>query len=240
MRNRAEVGRRLDRRVVALASAGLLLVLTAERCSGDRADCNTEPTGTFSVFLGGAAPASPVHLAGRIIARTGVNGDGFRSLTLSDGAGVPHVVFYQSPGDSLPLAPGDSCAIDVEVVGGAPPVSALTIHDAQGLLFVGACDQLPGAHVLKAGVPGVTLELRATGCPSRAHGDCYRGVYNQDLAVTLGGETKLLGQGQAATLGGFRFTCLTAQRVDYAPGCADAGLYGLSWTMVRVSTPAAR
>ena len=223
-------------------------------------DCAAEPLGPTGAFLEGARERVR-HLEGVRFAGPPGGGD-FPVYAITDGEGGRHRLTVENirlpGGDGGPAggaAAGGPYDLTVEYVMGEPAPSALVLLDQGGLVYAAASDYAPrskdavagalgasaagaasgasAANVLKTGLPGFALRLVEVGCRSRPVTKCYAARVNLALEVTHGGKTVRLGNGESRDLDGYRVTCRAAERVEYAGGCADTGVLGVSWTIER-------
>ena len=146
---------------------------------------------------------------------------------LRDDAGSMHRLTWRAREPMQGVAEGAPYEFEVEFVGGSPPISSIVVRDGRGLVFAAFAGQTP------RNMEGFTIALRDSGCPSRAHGECYDSIVNQKLVVSRGTETVELMNGQAGELGGYRVYVLTAQKVTYNGRCADAGVDGVAVAVSR-------
>jgi hypothetical protein len=207
-------------------------------CSGrgPSSECLAEPVGEFRVFVESRTSPPPIASLGfnaEVVAHVPEDDIGFRRVVLRKEDDSESGLAYRMPGAVLPVRVGTKYGFRVEYVAGFPGASGLVIRDASGLLFAAASDQGPGERVLRQGVPGFELEVLPSDCRSRPHGRCYDSIRNTRLRVTHDGQSATLRHGGSASLGRYRVDALTAQEVVYRPGCADAGLVALSWSIVR-------
>ena len=194
--------------------------------------CRSEPLGAMVAFLEEPSPPLSARFTGALVSRTDLEPDVYRYL-IRDGSGGERRLMYRAPGGALPLKEGASYEFQVDYVGGSPAASGLLIRDAAGLLFAGASDQRLGAHVLKEGVAPFAFALLPADCSSRGSDTCLDAITNVPLQVRTSSESVELHNGDSATLGSYRVTCLTAQVVGYSGRCADAGLPAVSYIIVR-------
>jgi len=96
----------------------------------------------------------------------------------------------------------------------------------------------PAERVLRDGLAEFEIALIASECTDRAADPCFASEINGILRVEHGGSTAELFHGESATLGAHRIRCLTARTITYSPNCADAGAFGVSYTIQRVAAPA--
>jgi hypothetical protein len=153
---------------------------------------------------------------------------------LADATGARHRLAFDDPTGPLPLLPGERYDVSVDYVMGRPSPCGIVVTDAQGLVLAAASDRDIGAAVLADGVPGFTLRLVPTGCPSRPVSKCFTSRVNAVLEVTRSGRTIRLRQGERGRLGNYQVACHIAEHVTYARGCADAGVFQVSYTIRRV------
>jgi hypothetical protein len=191
--------------------------------------------GEVRVYLEGVSDSLVTRFAGQIASLSPADADGFMHFEVRETSGRVRGIALNVPGGVTPLRVGMSAKFRVDVVPGTPGASALVVRDDQGLLFVAASDQAPGAAVLRDGLEGFTLSLEATGCSSRPHDTCLVSVINQRLRARYAVSEVALTHGDEAVLGRWRVRCLTAQSVKYAPHCADVALFGVSYVIVRES-----
>jgi hypothetical protein len=214
--------------------ASVLLLGCAEGVDGDGRGCEAEARGQMVAFLEQDAPPLSARFSGTVVSVAPGSGPDAYRYVIRDAAGAERRLAYRAPDGPLPVKEGAAYEFQVDYVGGAPAASGLLIRDRTGLVFAGATDQGLGAHVLKDGLPGLTLELRPPACPGRAAGTCFESITNRPLRVTHEGRPADLLQGQSVRLGPYRVTCLAAQSVVYRSGCADAGRPGVSYLIARV------
>jgi hypothetical protein len=198
----------------------------------DGAPCSAEPREPFDVTLETPMSDTSLEFAGILEAIEPADPDGRVSYRIT-AAGASHRLMVR--GATLPLHTGGAYEARIERVGGSPPASGLLIRDATGLVFAGASEQRIGAHVLTGGVPGFTLQLETTNCPSRAQGDCFRSAVNRALAVAHGDARATLYHGDVARFGDFEVRCLIAQDVDYGGRCPDFAFHAVSFTVARAT-----
>jgi hypothetical protein len=210
----------------------LLLTGSARSPKPFSGDCSADPAQPLAVFLEGDA-LSPVRFDGTVTARDTAGADGFTILVIRDRQGNEHRIHLRAPGGGPTLHAGAAYSFLIETAPGFPTASGLVVQDSAGIVFAGASDQSPGGHVLKDGLPGLTLVLEDAPCRSRGHSECYDALYNRRLRAIMDGRTLVLFHPHSGFLGNYRLTCLTAQRVIYNKRCADAGQTAVSWTLER-------
>jgi len=196
--------------------------------------CQAEPLAPFDCSIEGGMPGTQAHFSGKVTDIEPADGFGRLHYLVQEAAGSEHRLAFQAAGQALPVEKGGTYEFEIERVGGSPTAGSLIVRDQEGVLFAGASDQGIGSHVLAGGVPGFTLGLAATDCPSRPHDPCVEAVYNRTLQVAFaGGQQAALFNGETATLGGYTIRCLIAQDVKYGGHCPDYALYGVSYTIAR-------
>lgn len=224
------------------AVAGLFAIAAAAACaasphpgSADAAACGREPSGSVLVAIEGMpTPRYARSLAGTIVsAQPGTGGQPARITVRLDSTEETVRILYKDPTGEVPLPPGRHFELEVESIGGYPGASALVASDERGLAFVAASDGAPGRKVLRGGVEGVRIGFLPARCPGRPADRCYEALINRPLEFARGGETAVLMHGDQKTLGDYRIDCFASQQVVYRKGCADAGLVGLSYRVVR-------
>lgn len=223
----------LPRAAFLVGSALALACAATLDTDGADARCEAEPLGQMVAFLEEDSPPLSLRLKGTVVAISSTSPDAWRYV-IRDTAGAERRLAYRAPGGPLPVREGLTYDFQVDYVGGAPAASGLIVRDAAGLVFAGMTDSRLGSHVLKDGLPEITMALVASGCASRPSERCYEAIVNQRLRATHSGRTLELMQGQSDRLGPYRISCLTAQAVTYRPGCADAGLPAVSYFVSRV------
>jgi hypothetical protein len=220
--------------VLVTAAATLSLMGSSPGCPEDTPPCGRAPAGEVAVFLAGGDTASV--FTGALQEAGPVAESGFRTYRFRESGGAEHVLSYRSPEGPLPLQVGGTYEVRVETVPGTPTPSALVVQDADGLLVVAASDYRPGDRVLTSGVDGFLIALDPSECGDRAADPCLESEVNGLLRVEHADSTIRLFQGDIGTVHGFRVRCLTARFVTYSSTCADAGVFGVSYIVERVST----
>ena len=187
------------------------------------------PAGKVIAFLENEPrPVTAIHATvERIIA-----GEKSWTYLLRDESGVRRLS-YRAPEPMPSIVAGHAYDLQIEYIGGYPAASGIVVKDERGLLFAAATDQQAFQHVLKNGIEGFDIAMSDAGCPSRSHERCYDAVFNQKVRFARGAGSASLTNGQSAAVGDFRVHVLTAQKVVYNKGCADAGLVGVSFTVTR-------
>jgi hypothetical protein len=220
------------------AAFALLPIQTCAPRAGSQ-DCLREPAPALAVWVESGPPTPPKFRGTMADMDTTATGESV-VITVRDSLLVERKIHVSAAGSELPLRKGRAYEFQIETVGGFPTASGMIVRDSTGIVFAGASDQTLGSHVLKEGVPGFTMTLISTECPSRPHDDCYDGLYNLRLVVTHAGRTVRLMHPDSGRLDDYLITCRLAQRVVYNSKCADAGLPGVSWTMDRTGPAAPR
>ena len=224
-------------------SAGILSLACAAPGSGsggagrsdDVLDCRAEPGRPVTVFVEGRDGDDPRALALTGVTFTGAAEPGaIPRYTFTDRDGTTRRLAFLDEAGPLPVEPGKSYDLRLETMMGEPSAGAILLSDAGGLILATAADTGLREHVLAAGPPGFTLRLVDGGCRSRAVSKCFSARVNAILEVTHDGATVRLGHGQRARLGAYEVLCHAAERVEYTPRCADAGVLAVSWTIRRV------
>jgi len=205
-------------RVVALA----LLFAAAARCKAappvsDR--CAAPPAGNAVAFIEGQ-PMGEISLHAAV-----------DRITAKDGATVydlgPRRLVYRSDGPIPGLRENTAYDFVLDYRPGYPSASTLTISDERGVMFVAMTSQQP------KDIAGFQFTMTDGGCSSRTHNRCYDAIVNQRLHVAHKDKSVDLMNGESAPLGGYRVRVLTAQKVKYNSNCADAGIDGVSFTILR-------
>lgn len=222
-------------RVILIAGALVVVALAATPSCAVAADpvCRAMPQRAVTVFFDGERDMQPLAEIGSVTIAGPPSGATYPRTPLRGGDGRLHKLAYDDPTGPLPVREGAAYDLRVEFVPGEPSPCALLLSDAEGLLLAAASDLDLGERVMKSGVPGFTLRLQPTECPSRPPGTCYQSRVNAVLEVTHEGRTIRLHQGESGRLGRYRVTCLIAERVAYKRGCADAGVFQVSYTIRR-------
>ena len=197
-----------------------------------RNDCDALPAGRVIAFFGSEAKP-PSRLHGRVEQIVTIETSKGYAYDVLGEEGARHRLTYRASEPLPGVVEGGEYDFDVEYVGGYPAASAIIVSDSRGVLFVGVTDQAPKQHVLKTGIDGFEVTVVASECPTRPHSRCYDAIVNQKLRVTRQSKAVLLMNGQSAFLDGYQVRVLTAQKVTYRKGCADAGLDGVSFTIAR-------
>jgi hypothetical protein len=221
-------------------SGYLLLAALALSCGPARAPaaaspgagCDAEPLGEFRSFLETGGPSSTT-LEATLVSLSPPNDGGFVKLALRETSGAVHTLTLRSPTGPPPLHEGEGYRFRVDYAPGYPPASGLLIWKDATLLYAAASDPSPLKHGLADGVPGFELTLLPSECASRLQTDCYESVRDARLRVVHAGASATLFQGESATLGKYRVTCLTAEEVIYRGRCADTGRVVLSYRIER-------
>lgn len=210
--------------IAALFAVALMLA----SCAGvaDRR-CSTPPVGSVKVFFAGGEPGHDVSAT--VAAVTPLVDLGGYRYDLGDGSRLTWIAKDPIPGVEV----GRAYRFVVEYAGGSPDASGILVFERGRLLFASLTDQQPFQHVLKDGIPGFAIALGDLDCPSRGSTKCHEQLVNRPVSITHGGEQRLLIHGSRAVVGEFEVHVLTAQKVKYAPRCADAGLPGVSFTIRR-------
>lgn len=209
-----------------LTAFALALVLASCE-AGTGAGCSREPVGRVNAFFaGGEASRDVVATVASITPLPDIGG--FR-YEMSDGARLQWLAREPIPG----VVAGSRYRFVVDYAGGFPDASGLLVFEDDRLLFAALTDQQPFQHVLRDGIPGFATAIEDAGCPSRGSTRCHESLINQRVSFTHGGEKASLFHGDRATMGEFEVEVLTAQKVRYAPRCADAGLPGVAFTIRR-------
>lgn len=218
--------------VVALA---LLVTVVFLGCREDtKAECEDEPLGSLTIWAENVDAFEPVRFAGTVQAISPASDDFQRISIIGDDAKEWALVF-RLPGTTLPVVVNGHYDFEVQYAGGWPAASSVFISDENGFLFAGVSDWEVGANVAKNGIPGFQIEKTPTDCPSRPHGSCYDMLTNALLTVSTDDNKISLYHSTSSLLGSYEVMCLTCQDVGYNSSCADAGLIGVSYTIVRVS-----
>lgn len=224
------------------AVIGLVAIAAAAACAAsphpggaDPAACRREPSGgVLAAIEGMQTPRYARSLTGTIVSKTpGAVGQPARVTVRLDSTQETVRIVYRDPAGELPLPVGRHFRIEVESIGGFPGASALVASDEKGLAFAAASDDAPGQTVLRGGVEGFRIDALPATCPGRPADRCYEALINRPLEFARSGETAVLMHGDRKTLGDYRIDCFTSQQVVYRKGCADAGLVGVSYRIVR-------
>jgi hypothetical protein len=222
--------------------AGLIAMAAAVACAAsphsggaDPAACGREPSGSVMVAIEGMqTPRYARSLAGTIVSvQPGTGGRPARITVRLVATEETVRILYRDPTGEVPLPPGRHFELEVESIGGYPGASALVASDDRGLAFAAASDGAPGRKVLRGGVEGFRMGFLPASCPGRPADRCYEALINRPLEFARGGETAVLMHGDRKTLDDYRIDCFTSQQVVYRKGCADAGLVGMSYRVVR-------
>ncbi|MBI4094417.1 MAG: hypothetical protein HY436_01275 [Candidatus Liptonbacteria bacterium] len=215
--------------LVLAASSALAWFFTATQDP-----CRTEPLGTVGVFLDETQPRYSRTFLGTIEAFHAEVAQSPARIVVrpDDGSSLINIHFRQ-PLASLRLPFGKHFRFHVDQAAGYPTVSGILMDDQGSLALAAASDDGPGRTVLREGVPGFQVEMLSSSCPSRPRGSCYESLRNAPLRFSRGGTRVELMHGEQADLQGYRIYVLTSQEIVYTNACADAGLIGLSYLIVR-------
>jgi hypothetical protein len=195
--------------------------------------CQAEPLAPFDCSIEGGMPGTLMRFSGQVTGIEAADAFGRVHFVVREASGAERRLTFQAPDGELPVQSGATYDFEIDRVGGSPTASGLIVRDAAGVLFAAASDQGIGDHVLTGGVPGITLGLVATDCPSRPHDACVEDIVNRTLQVTIAGQQAALHNGESARLGGYAVRCLIAQKVTYSGRCPDFALFGVSYTIAR-------
>jgi hypothetical protein len=196
--------------------------------------CLAEPLAPFDCALEGGMSGISIRFSGRVTGIEPADEFGRVHVVVREASGTDRRLTIQAPVQALPVANGGTYDFEIDRVGGMPTATGLIVRDDAGLVFAAASDQGIGDHVLAKGVPGITLALAASDCPSRPHDACVESVVNRTLRVSTAGKDAALHNGESATLGGYAVRCLIAQQVKYSNRCSDFALFEVSYTIARV------
>ena len=211
-----------------------LASICTSSCAEGLARCNAEALMPIEVFVEEARPAYSRMMEGFVSMPEGGRRSELEWFLVRDrGGATVGRVFHKELSARARLPEGAWLHVRVDRVAGFPSATAIVVSDKDGLALAAVSDIAPGATILGDGVPGIDVSLRQASCAPRTKSECYDEITNQLLEVSLGGSTLLLMQGESGLLGGFRVHCLVAQSVSYSPHCADAGLIGVSYLIVR-------
>jgi hypothetical protein len=205
----------------------LALMLASCAGVGDRG-CSNPPEGGVKAFFANGEPSRDVVATVAAVTPLADLG-GFR-YDLGDGSRLTWIAKEAIPG----LVVGRAYRFVIDYAGGSPDASGILVFERERLLFASLTDQQPFQHVLKEGIPGFAIVLGDAVCSSRGSTKCHEQLVNLQLSVTHGSERRVLHHGSRAEVGEFEVHVLTAQKVKYAPRCADAGLPGVSFTIRRL------
>jgi hypothetical protein len=196
------------------------------------ARCRAESLGSVRAFLEAGAPATSTFDATLEAAPKPGDG-GLWKLSLREESGVAHTLTLMSPLGAPRLEAGSRYRFRVDYSPGYPPASSLLIWKDAMLVYAAAGDPSPGRRVLAEGVPGFEITPMPSRCANRGPTDCFDVLRSAPLRVAHDGATATLMQGESASLGGYRVTCLTAEEITYSARCADAGRPTLSYVIER-------
>jgi hypothetical protein len=200
-------------------------------CQGNSA-CLRAPAGSVTVFLEAGGPSAAFSAS--VAEVTAPAEGGLWRYRLREASGAEHVLVFRAPEEAIPLETGTTYEFALETVPGMPTPASIVVRDEQGLLYASVSDYRPGERVLQGGLPEFSIELTASDCADRAEDPCLESDVNAILRVEHANATAGLFHGDGATLGAYRVRCLTARTVTYRAGCADAGVFGVSYTIRRV------
>ena len=150
-------------------------------------------------------------------------------------------------GSRIPVEQDSTYTLFFEKTQGSEPKSmAISISDAQGLLYLAVNDWFPSsderARVFENGYPslGADGELRVflvgAGCEPRVENDCFRSITNQRLDFVVGSAAALeLWNGEQGQVGSWIFRVHKAEDVVPNQGCLAAILAanGVSFSVER-------
>lgn len=194
-------------------------------------DCGAEPLPPIEAFLRGETERVRRFQA-TLSSVDPVADSGHLDLVLEADGGT-QVLRIGDPGFPFPIEAGAALKFTVEVAPGFPSSSSVVMEDARGLRFASVADQSLGSRVLLDGLPDLELKVVDLECDARASSRCFESLVNMALSIGYNGRETLLVNGQAATIGPYRVLCRVAQKVVYTRNCADAGIHGLSFVVVR-------
>jgi hypothetical protein len=197
-----------------------------------KSQCEYEPVGDVSVWVDDVDAFQQLSFSGTVESIVQEDQQPHR-LSIMEETGKQWSIRYRVPGMALPIEIGQHYEFEVQHVGGWPSASSVFVWDRDGLLFVGVSDWDVGSNVAKSGIPGFEIEKVSSDCESRPHSRCYDELKNAVLKASARKESVVLFHGESARLGSYDVTCLTCQDVVYNSSCADAGLIGVSYTIVR-------
>lgn len=208
-----------------LIVAAVTFVLASCGAAGDA--CLREPVGRVNAFFAGQESSRDVRVAVSAIAPLEIGG--FR-YDMQDGSRLTWLASEPIAGVRV----GATYRFVVDYAPGSPDASGILVYEGERLIFAGLSDRSPFLRVLKRGIPGFTVALGSPACGSRGRTKCHSALVNLPLVVEHEGARVSLHHGERARVGSFEVRVLTAQKVTYAPRCADAGLPGVAFVAQRV------
>jgi len=224
--------KRVPRCLVPLVFGAVAALVSSAGCQEDETPCARAPSGNVTVFLEGEVPAKSFTAA--VVEIEPPSESGLRRHRLREADGTERVLVFRAPEDSLPVRTDATYDFLVETVPGMPTPAAVVVGDEGGILFAAVSDYRPGERVLQEGLAGFSIELVPSGCEDRGVDPCFESEVNAVLSVEHADTTARLFQGESLTLGDYRVRCLTARTVAYSDRCADAGVFGISYTVRRM------
>ena len=212
-------------------------IAASDAASGSAADssrswCAREPRGWLEAFVEDAGDSPVSSFRGTVTELLPADASGFERAKILAAAGRARTLKFKAPGVKLPLSAGTAYEFRVEFEGESPHTCALVVSDRRGVCLIAATDVRPGATVLKDG-SGFRASLGPRVCASRPHSECFEAIYNLELKIARGKSSVRLHTGESARLGAWRVHCFVAQEPVYSPKCADAGVPGVSYLIVR-------
>ena len=212
------------------ALATLAVALFLGSCGATLDVCSNPPAGNLNVFFAGGDPSRDVSATVAAITPLEELG-GFR-YDMRDGARLTWI----HPEPLAGVEVGRTYRFVVDYSAGFPDASGIVIYDRDQFVFAAHSDQKAFQHVLKDGIPGLTIASGEPVCTSRSGTKCHEALVNLPLRVTTNGaEAVTLHQGERKTVGGFEVHALASQKVTYRDRCADAGVPGVAFTIRRVN-----
>ena len=225
-------------RILALGSAlaGLTSAAGCPKSTQPKAgaeSCMSEPVGKVVAYLPEPEELGLYRFAGTFVSWTPAAGSTSGTVQVHGKDGRDRAITCDLVGLAPPLATGTEYTFQVEHAGRFPTTSALVVWDALGVRLIAVSDLTPGATVLSDGLAGWAAQLLPATCDSRPHDDCYTALRNRPLQIFHDGKSVTLMHGEQASLAGYQVRCLTAQEAQLSDRCADAGVIGVSYTIVR-------
>lgn len=217
---------------VAVLFAGIAGIATGCR-EVSETECQNPPMGSVTAWIEDVHSLDPTRIVG-VVEAVSSEDEKLDLLSIVDDDGTAWRVRFRVPGKTLPVEMKHRYQFEIHYVEGWPSASSLLVSDEDGLLFAGVSDWDIGVNVAKSGVPGFGVEKVSTDCVSRPHNSCFDEIKNAVLKVTVSDETATLYHGESIRIGSYEITCLTCQDVVYNDSCADAGVIGVSYAVVRV------
>ncbi|MFC1978174.1 leucine-rich repeat domain-containing protein [Chloroflexota bacterium] len=164
----------------------------------------------------------------------------YRFETVDTGSQI-NILIPAEVSDDLKLTTGIVYRIVYQIQQGWPTAYGLVIMDRSEVVFAGITDWRVNGNIkiddsfLPILSPPIKIEQTKVLTDHFTEGsDSFERITNTEVCFSISGKSITLHQGEAAMLDNYKIRLLIARETKYRPGVLDAGINGVSYTILRI------